>query len=99
MAAVRSCGIKARQIAMKDFMSEVPRPKRVSPLRVRVNGSVTQGWPSTGTTSVWPDRIMPPCGFGAYAGEEVALFTIRRGDAGAGDFFGSEDGLDVFDNG
>ena len=35
------------------FMSQVPRPYRLpSGLSVRVNGSLTQGWPSTGTTSV-----------------------------------------------
>ena len=30
-----------------------------SSLIVAANGSVSQGWPSTGTTSVWPERTIP----------------------------------------
>ncbi len=42
-------------------MSVTPRPYRRPSLTVTVNGSVSHGWPSTGTTSVWPDSTMPPC--------------------------------------
>ena len=46
--------------AEKLFMSVTPRPYSRSSRRVATNGSVSHGWPSTGTTSVWPERTMPP---------------------------------------
>ena len=53
-------GTNASPMAEKLFMSVAPRPYSRSPLTVAVNGSESQGWPSTGTTSVWPERTMPP---------------------------------------
>ena len=45
------------------------RDDAVLPSRsVRVKGSVAQSWPSTGTTSVWPDSMTP----GTPAGPMVA---------------------------
>ncbi len=61
-------GARANAAAMKPFMSEVPRPKSLPPRSTTVKGSVSQGWPSTGTTSVWPDSTMPP----AMSGPMVA---------------------------
>ena len=72
--ALRKCGTSARQTARKPFMSQVPRPKRRSSRAVSSKGSLVQGWPSTGTTSVWPDSTMPP----AMAGPMVANRLVLR---------------------
>ena len=39
-----------------------------SPRSVSSKGLLVQGWPSTGTTSVWPESTMPP----AMSGPMVA---------------------------
>jgi hypothetical protein len=51
-------GVKRQ--CVKPFMSQAPRPKSFPSRSVSVQGSVLQAWPSTGTTSVWPDRMTPP---------------------------------------
>ena len=53
-------GSSARLVPMKPFMSQVPRPYSRPSRITGLNGSVVQFWPSTGTTSVWPDSTMPP---------------------------------------
>ncbi len=55
-----SSGKRARMTAMKLFMSAVPRPNSLPSAARSANGSLCQSWPSTGTTSVWPDSMMPP---------------------------------------
>ncbi len=66
-AAMKS-GTVASATAMKLFMSAVPRPYRRPSRICASNGSVSQGWPSTGTTSVWPDSTSP----GLRPGDSVA---------------------------
>src|SRR5450830_73879 len=41
-------------------MSQLPRPYSKPSRSVSLKGSLSQFWPSTGTTSVWPDNTMPP---------------------------------------
>jgi hypothetical protein len=53
---------------MNPFMSAAPRPYSLPSRSVRAKGSEVQGWPSTGTTSVWPDSTTPP----ATAGPTLA---------------------------
>ena len=53
-------GTNARPTARKLFMSVTPRPTSLSSRSVTSKGGVSHGCPSTGTTSVWPDRTMPP---------------------------------------
>ena len=66
--AALKCGTMARQTARKPFMSQVPRPKSRPSRAVSAKGSLVQAWPSTGTTSVWPESTMPP----AISGPMVA---------------------------
>ena len=50
-------------------MSQVPRPYSRPSRSVSTHGSLDHGWPSTGTTSVWPERTTPP----STAGPMVAI--------------------------
>ena len=73
VAAIMS-GTWASTAPMKPFMSVVPRPYRRPSASHGANGSADQSWPSTGTTSVWPDRMMP----GTSAGPMVAMRLALR---------------------
>ncbi|KAL7711275.1 hypothetical protein N2W54_000976 [Lotmaria passim] len=57
----RKVGTSASTTARKPFMSHAPRPYSLPSLSTIVKGSESHFWPSTGTTSVWPDSTMPPC--------------------------------------
>ena len=57
--AARNLGAQASAMAMKPFMSAVPRPWMRPSRCAALNGSVAHSWPSTGTTSVCPDSTMP----------------------------------------
>ncbi|KAF5225924.1 hypothetical protein ECC02_000853 [Trypanosoma cruzi] len=57
---LRSSGARDMHTAMNPFMSHVPRPYSFPSRSVSVNGSLFHFCPSTGTTSVWPERMMPP---------------------------------------
>ena len=60
-------------------MSVTPRPWTRSPRCVATNGSVSQGWPSTGTTSVWPESTIPPVvALPSRAGSVANRFALRR---------------------
>ena len=48
-------GSVAKQQAIYPFISALPLANNLSPFFTRVKGSVSQTWPSTGTTSVCPD--------------------------------------------
>ena len=50
-------GTYASAHAINPFMSHEPLPKSLSPFIVAINGSVFQPF-ETGTTSVWPDKII-----------------------------------------
>ncbi len=60
-------------------MSQVPRPYRRPSRRVTVKGSEVQGWPSTGTTSVWPDSTMPPSTIGPMVANRLVLVPSSLG--------------------
>ena len=81
-AAHGTPGTIARPVAEKLFMSVTPRPTTRSPISVASNGSVSHGWPSTGTTSVCPDNTMPPVvalpSLAAQRREEIRLCADRR---------------------
>ena len=62
--------------ARNPFMSVVPRPNTRSPARVSANGSRVQGWPSTGTTSVWPESMMPGASRGPRLAKRPALRPV-----------------------
>ena len=75
----RSSGTNASPVAEKLFMSVTPRPWTLSPTGVAVNGSVSHGCPSTGTTSVWPDSTMPPVSaLPSCAGSVANRLALRR---------------------
>ena len=57
----------------KLFMSAVPRPYILPLALVAVKGLVSQCWPSTGTTSVWPESITPPSTLGPIVAKRLAL--------------------------
>ena len=57
----------------KPFMSAAPRPNSRSSRITGVNGSVDQSWPSTGTTSVWPESTRPPFCLRSDGGEQIGL--------------------------
>ncbi|KAK7199596.1 hypothetical protein NESM_000940700 [Novymonas esmeraldas] len=57
----RNAGTSASTTARKPFMSQAPRPYSLPSLSTMVKGSLSHAWPSTGTTSVWPDSTTPPC--------------------------------------
>ncbi len=66
--------------------------------RVRTNGSLLQGWPSTGTTSVWPDSTTPPGTGRADGWPSGCSWSRRRWAPGAsGTPRSAEIGLDPFD--
>ena len=46
------------------------------------NGSPLQAWPSTGTTSVWPERTTPPSTCGPMVAISAALSPAALGAAG-----------------
>ncbi len=75
--AARKPGTAARQQATKPFMSAVPRPISRPSLRRMRNGSALQAWPSTGTTSTWPDSAMPPGPAGPIVACRFALVPVR----------------------
>ncbi len=74
----RNSGTSASEPAMKPFMSQLPRPYRRPSFSTSLNGSVLQSWPSTGTTSVWPDRTMPPCWLPSWAGRVAKRLALVR---------------------
>src|SRR6218665_3901850 len=47
-------------VPMNPFMSHAPRAYSLPSRRLALKGWELQAWPSTGTTSVWPDSTMPP---------------------------------------
>ena len=60
-------------------MSVTPRPWTLSPIGVATNGFVSHGWPSTGTTSVCPERTTPPSvALPSSAGSVANRFALRR---------------------
>ena len=82
----RKSGTAARQEATKPFMSQAPRAYSRPSARRRVNGSLLQAWPSTGTVSTWPDSATPPAACGPmmawmFAFCPVASVLIRYGNA------------------
>ena len=85
-------GTNASPIAEKLFMSVdaaavQPVARRASPS----NGSVSHGWPSTGTTSVWPDSTMPPRRRVAVLRGSVAnRFALRRSSSNVSAVVGAE---------
>ena len=60
-------------------MSQVPRPNSRSPFCVSVKGSVLQGCPSTGTTSVCPDSTTPPATDGPMVASKFDLVPSALG--------------------
>ena len=58
------CGTALKTVAIKPFISHVPRPYSLSLSIHGANGSWLQSCPSTGTTSVCPDKIIPPASSG-----------------------------------
>src|SRR5690606_2269999 len=64
----RNSGTRASPAAIKPFMSQVPRPYNLPSRSVKANGFVSHCCPSTGTTSVWPDKTMPPWVLPSWAG-------------------------------
>ena len=54
-------------------MSQAPRPYSLPSRSTSVNGSVSQAWPVTGTTSVWPDSAMPPTPAGPMVANRFAF--------------------------
>ncbi len=75
-------GTSASAAAMKLFMSQTPRPTRRSSTSMACQGSESHGWPSTGTTSVWPDSTMPPSIGGPMVAKRFAFLpessNVRR---------------------
>src|SRR5579859_3699763 len=67
---------------MKPFMSQAPRPNSLSPRISGWNGSLDHSWPSTGTTSVWPDNTVPPSRSGPSVAKRFAFLPpasiVRR---------------------
>ena len=57
---------------MKPFMSAAPRPYRRPSRATQVEG-IAQTWPSTGTTSVWPDSTSPAPSAGPTLANRLAL--------------------------
>ena len=57
----RSTEVSGNATASKPFISVLLRPYSLPSLSTIVKGSESHFWPSTGTTSVWPDSTMPPC--------------------------------------
>ena len=57
-------GTHSNTQAMNPFISALPRPKTLSSIGSRTNGSLAQRCPSTGTTSVCPDNMTPPSSAG-----------------------------------
>ena len=78
-------------------MSQVPRPWSRPSRSARVKGSVVQGWPSTGTTSVWPERTTPPAAAGPTQRERARPCRRWRRGRGAGDAEAGEIVLDEAD--
>ena len=95
-AALRR-GTAASAQAMKPFMSDEPRPKSRPSRSVSAKGSLDQGWPSTGTTSVWPDRMAPPATFGPDRRDEVGLGAVLVGNQTAFDAVPGEIAAHVVD--
>src|SRR5882672_3420763 len=60
-------------------MSQVPRPWYLPSLSARVHGSVSQGWPSTGTTSVWPLSTTPSFTLGPMVAKRLAFLPSSLG--------------------
>src|SRR6187551_3019007 len=60
-------------------MSHVPRPWYLPSLSVSVQGSVSHGWPSTGTTSLWPDRTTPSLTLGPTVANRLAFLPSSLG--------------------
>ncbi len=54
-------------------MSQVPRPYSLPSRSIIWNGSVSQFWLATGTTSVWPDSAMPPPSPGPMVANRLAF--------------------------
>src|SRR5512139_3338966 len=60
-------------------MSQVPRPWYLRSFKVSVQGSVSHGWPSTGTTSVWPDSTTPSFTLGPTVAKRLAFLPSSLG--------------------
>ena len=60
-------------------MSAVPRPYSLPSRSTIVKGSVSQAWLVTGTTSVWPDRPMPPTPAGPMVANRLAFWPSGVG--------------------
>jgi hypothetical protein len=69
-------GSIASATPMKPFMSQAPRPKSLPSRTVGSKGSLSQSWPLTGTTSVWPESTMPPCVAPSAAGMVAKRFAF-----------------------
>ena len=64
--------------AIKPFMSQDPLPYSLFPLISALNGLVDQSF-ETGTTSVWPDKIIGNFPFGLFAfrvAKRLTLFLV-----------------------
>ena len=57
-------------------VSAQPRPRGKAAARARFLELVGQGWPSTGTTSLWPDRINPGLGESPKVAKRLAFFPV-----------------------
>src|SRR5215510_12719691 len=60
-------------------MSQVPRPWYLPSFKVSVQGSVSHGWPSTGTTSVWPLSTTPSFTLGPTVAKRLAFLPSSLG--------------------
>ena len=69
----RNSGTSASTVATKPFMSAAPRPCRRPSRSTQTNGSLDQSWPSTGTTSVWPDSTRPGAIRRPDRGDQIGL--------------------------
>ena len=77
-AAPSACGsTAARQTAKKPFMSQAPRPYSRPSACLRRKGSLDQVCPSTGTTSVWPDRMKPGTSVGPTDASTIGFLAGR----------------------
>ena len=53
------CGAKAKAQAIKAFISQAPLPKILLSFSVATKGFEDHPFDEAGTTSVWPDKIIP----------------------------------------
>src|SRR5215204_4389076 len=72
-SAATHSGTLASTAARNPFMSQEPRANSLPSRSSSLKGSDDHSWPSTGTASVWPDRIMPPDMSGPMLAQRLAL--------------------------